>query len=1263
MFYLRGSAAVSYFRIERLLAKIAYIVPQITGLHAEYIHFIDQNEALSPHQTSILSDLLSYGMSLVDPIEPAGKLMLVVPRLGTVSSWSSKATDIAHQCGLNTIRRIERGIAYYLEVEPTKKMTWGDQLAVSALLHDEMTETVLYELSNGECLFKSHAPKQLKEISIENGIYALEEANVSLGLGLSKFELEYLLDEFSKLNHHPTDVELMMFAGIHSEHCRHKIFNSQWIIDGELKPDSLLSIMKNTYEKHATEPVQMIIKTETHNHPTAISPRVGAATGVGGEMRHESAAGRGGKPKAGLIGFSVSNLNIPGFKHSWEWEYGKPNRVASALEIMLEAPIGSAQYNNVFGRPTLCGYFRTYQQAILGADGPEVRGYHKPIMIAGGLGEMLKIHELKQTLSPGMHFIVLGGPAFLIGLGGSIAVSIHAGSDMEGLDFALIQRDNPEMQRRCQEVIDACCRMGVHNPIVSMRSVGSGGLANAVSELLYTHKMGGRFQIKAIPTADLSLSPLELWCNEAQERFIVVIHPDAMPSFSAIARREGCPFAVIGEVLNEPKIIVEPSDSTPDPVHVPIALLFGEWSRLRRKVDRRSVVLPALELPNNLYDMVFKLLRLPVIADKSFLITMTDRSVTGLVARDPMVGPWQVPVSDCGVTAESFQGYRGEAMAMGERSPIALINAAASARMAVAEAITNIVAAHIASLSDVHLSANWMAACGFQDEDAKLYDAVQAIGVEFCAQLGLSIPAGKDSLSMQTVWFEEGKEKRVASPLSLVVSAFSKVVDIRKTLTPQLRTDVGNTILIFIDLSSGNQRLGGSAIAQVMQQVGNLAPDVDDPKRLQSFFTVIQRLNAAEKILAYHDRSDGGLFVTFAEMAFASHVGIQVQISALGNEPASILFNEELGAVIQVKLEDLDTVLEEFSDYGLIECHPIASVDQSDYLTIVYYDEVILSFDRMMLQRMWSETSYHLQALRSNPRCALKQFETISDREDPGLHAYWLFDIAEDITAPYINVGVSPKVAILREQGTNGHVEMAAAFYGAGFICVDVHMNDLVENRIHLSDFKGLVACSGFSHGDVLGAGQGWAKRILYHAEMRDQFQTFFSRSDTFTLGVANGCQMLSSLKEIIPGALGWPTFHRNLSEQFESRLCLVEIQHSPSIFLKDMEGSVLPIPVAHGEGRVEFESEKRQEQMIREDLIVLRYVDTRGRRTSAYPANPNGSILGITGLTTLDGRATIMMPHPERAFRTVQYSWHPKEWGEDAPWMRLFRNARVWVN
>ncbi|MEO9747988.1 MULTISPECIES: phosphoribosylformylglycinamidine synthase [Marinobacter] len=1301
MLELRGAPALSPFRSRKLHTRLQDIVPAVEHVYAEFMHFTDLEFPLSESDQAVLDRLLTYGPS-VSAEEPDGVLFLVVPRPGTLSPWSSKATDIARNCGLRQIRRIERGIAYY--VKANRKLSLEQREKIAALLHDRMTQKVFHEMGGAELLFHTDEPRTLNRVPVlSGGRQALVDANRSLGLALAEDEIDYLVKSFSDLERDPTDVELMMFAQANSEHCRHKIFNASWDIDGEGQEKSLFAMIRNTFEmnsegvlsaykdnasviagsrggrffpepetgvyRYHEEDIHILMKVETHNHPTAIAPAAGAATGSGGEIRDEGATGRGSKPKAGLSGFTVSNLNLPNDPQPWELGYGKPERIASPLDIMIEGPIGGAAFNNEFGRPNLAGYFRTFEEVAPGAGGEEVRGYHKPIMIAGGLGNIRASHVEKGNIPVGAKLIVLGGPSMLIGLGGGAASSMDSGSSNENLDFASVQRDNPEMERRCQEVIDRCWQMGDDNPICFIHDVGAGGLSNAMPELVKDGGRGGRFELRDIPSDEPGMSPLEIWCNESQERYVMAVAPENLEQFDALCRRERCPYAVIGEASEAHHLELGDSYFDDRPVDLPMDVLFGKPPRMHRSVSRSSFTKPIFDSTKiDLNDAVSRVLRLPSVGSKSFLITIGDRTITGLVARDQMAGPWQVPVSDVAVTSSSFDVKTGEAMAMGERTPVAVIDAPASGRMAVGEVITNLAAAPVAKLSDIRLSANWMAAAGHPGEDENLYETVRAVGMELCPALGITIPVGKDSMSMKTVWEEDGGEqKSVTAPLSLIISGFAPVTDVDRTLTPQLATDAGDTDLILIDLAAGQNRLGGSALAQVYRQVGAVAPDLDDPEDIKAFFAVIQGLNADSKLLAYHDRSDGGLFVTLAEMSFAGHTGIDIKLDGLAEDASQFpreLFNEELGAVIQVRREDTGFVLQQFSAAGLGDhTSVIGTVNQDDHIRYTFEGQSVISRPRTDLQRLWAETSYRVQSLRDNADCAQEEFDNLLDSSDPGLHAELTFDINDDISAPYINTGARPRVAVLREQGVNGQVEMAAAFDRAGFESVDIHMSDLLSGRVSLEGFNSLVACGGFSYGDVLGAGEGWAKSILFNDRVRDQFAAFFNRQDTLALGVCNGCQMLSNLHELIPGSEGWPRFVRNQSEQFEARLVMAEVPASPSAFMEGMAGSRMPIAVAHGEGKVEFPAGTSADQLSDSELIALRYVDNRGEVTTRYPWNPNGSEAGITGVTTRDGRVTILMPHPERVFRTSQLSWHPADWGEDAPWIRMFRNARRWFS
>jgi len=1288
---LRGSVALSPFREARLIERLRAVLPAVEAVYAEYRHFAALDRELTETELAILQRLLSYGPQRANA-ELRGDLLLAVPRLGTISPWATKATDIAHHCALKKIRRLERGIAWTVRIAGGARLTAEARAAVAALLHDRMTESVLDNVEQAAALFDQESPAPLTTVDvIGDGRAALEAANRELGLALAVDEIDYLHENFTRLGRNPTDVELMMFAQANSEHCRHKIFNADWVIDGKKQEHSLFAMIRNTHQlqpqgtlvaykdnasiiqgfrterffpepssheyRYHEEDTHILMKVETHNHPTAISPFPGAATGAGGEIRDEGATGRGAKPKAGLAGFSVSNLRIPGGEQPWETDHGKPGRIASALDIMLDGPLGGAAFNNEFGRPNLAGYFRTFEEQVAG----EVRGYHKPIMLAGGVGNIRAQHVHKQAIAPGASIVVLGGPAMLIGLGGGAASSMATGSSHEELDFASVQRGNAEMQRRCQEVIDQCWARGADNPIVSIHDVGAGGLSNAVPEIIHDAGLGGEFELRRIPNDQPGMSPMQIWCNEAQERYVLAVDDRHLDAFQRICERERCPMAVIGHATAQKHLTVTDREHGARPIDLDMQLLFGKPPRMKREVKRVKKKLPAFKTKGiDLRDAAYRVLRLPAVANKTFLITIGDRSVGGLVCRDQMVGPWQVPVADVAVTASGYHAYTGEAMSMGERTPLALINPAASGRMAIGEALTNIAAARIAKLPDVKLSANWMAPAGHPGEDAGLYDTVRAVGMELCPALGISIPVGKDSMSMKTVWEERGEQRAVTAPLSLIVSAFAPVTDVRKTLTPQLRTDRGPTDLILIDLGKGQNRLGGSALAQVYKQVGNEAPDVDDPRVLKLFFAVIQALNELGFVLAYHDRSDGGLFATICEMAFAGRTGVRIELDDLGRDPLAALFSEELGAVLQVPRDRLNGILGALKEAGIARtAHRIGSIAADDRISFVRRGQELFGDTRVNLQRAWSETTYRMQQRRDNPDCAQQEYDRILDDTDPGLQAVLTFDPAEDIAAPYIASGARPRIAILREQGVNGQLEMAAAFDRAGFSALDVTMSDIADGRVRLGDFKGFAACGGFSFGDVLGAGEGWAKSILFNSRVRDEFSAFFTRADSFALGICNGCQMMSNLHEIIPGAEHWPHFVRNSSEQYEARVCMVQIPQNPSLFMGGMAGSFLPIVVAHGEGRAEFRAPADWERVTAASLVALRFVDNRGNVTQVYPYNPNGSPAGIAGLTTADGRFTIMMPHPERVFRASSNSWKPDAWGEDGPWLRLFRNAR----
>ena len=1299
---LRGSAALSQFRLDKLYASLKISAPSVTHIYAEFVHFAFSENALDAAQQNTLQQILTYGAQTKSEA-PAGELFLVIPRIGTISPWASRATDIANNCGLANVMRLERGIAYYASTSTGAALSDAEKVTLKAAIHDRMTEMVFGDLNDAQKLYHAATPAPLSSIDILNGgKTALEAANNDMGLALSPDEVDYLLENFTKIGRNPSDVELMMFAQANSEHCRHKIFNADWIIDGEAQKISLFGMIRNTHKLnpghtvvaysdnssivagqktkrfypqngeygYTTEDMHYLMKVETHNHPTAISPFAGAATGAGGEIRDEGATGVGSKPKAGLTGFSVSNLNIPNFVQPWEKKsgesnYGKPGRIATPLQIMTDGPLGGAAYNNEFGRPNIAGYFRTFELESNG----EVRGYHKPIMLAGGVGNISANHSLKSVIPAGAALIQLGGPAMLIGLGGSAASSMDTGANTENLDFDSVQRGNPELQRRAQEVIDRCWQLGEQNPIVSIHDVGAGGISNAFPELVNDAKVGAIFQLRDVHNEEPGMSPRELWSNEAQERYVMAVLPADLPRFMAMCERERCPFAVVGYATEERHLTVADSHFANKPVDMDLSVLLGKPPKMTRDVKSVSKKLSAFDTSKiDIKDAVARVLRLPGVADKTFLITIGDRSVTGLIARDQMVGPWQVPVSNVAVTLAGYETNIGEAFAIGERAPLALINAPASGRMAIGEAITNIAASFIDDISNLKLSANWMAPAGHAGEDAALFATVKAVGMELCPALGISIPVGKDSMSMKTVWNDAGTDKAVTSPISLVVTAFANTTDARKTLTPQLRADLGETKLILIDLGNGKNRMGGSSLAQVYGQIGDVAPDVDKPEQLKNFFAAIQTLNAENKILAYHDRSDGGLFTTLCEMAFAGRVGLLANIHAPSgdakNNTLASLFNEELGAVIQVRASEAEAILAQLTKNLSVQI--IGDVNNKNQVEIAINGKNVFTDTRVNLHRMWSETTYHMQSLRDNPICAQQEYDRILNTADTGLHVHTTFDINDNIAAPYINK-TRPKMAILREQGVNGQVEMAAAFDRAGFAAHDVHMSDVISGRVSLKDFAGLVACGGFSYGDVLGAGEGWAKSILFNSRANDEFSAFFNRSDSFALGVCNGCQMMSNLHSIIPGADHWPHFVRNKSEQFEARFAMVEVLESPSLFFSGMAGSRMPIAVAHGEGFAEFNSKSAVNDVLANKLATLRFIDSASTATEVYPFNPNGSPLGLTGFTTTDGRFSIMMPHPERVFRAVQHSWRPDAWKandslEDAPWMRMFRNARKFI-
>ena len=1310
---LRGSPALSAFRLDKLKAGLAEV--SYARVQTEYWHFVEVQRPLSAQEQEVLIRLLTYGPA--QEKEGRGDLFLVTPRFGTVSPWASKATDIAHSCGLAAVTRVERGVAYWFGKGLIGRFSEQDKAALAAAIHDRMTEVVLGDIDAADGLFAHVPPRPLNSIDLlGQGRRALVEANTNMGLALSPDEIDYLAENFQRIARNPTDVELMMFAQANSEHCRHKIFNADWVIDGEKQGHSLFGMVRETHKAHPqgtivaysdnaavmeggaaqrfmpqaggryaykAEVAHTLMKVETHNHPTAISPFPGASTGSGGEIRDEGATGRGAKPKAGLCGFSVSNLGIPGFTQPWEKSIGKPERIVSALDIMIAGPIGAAAFNNEFGRPNLAGYFRTYEDTFAG----ETRGYHKPIMIAGGVGAISDGQTHKLPFGAGTLLIQLGGPGMLIGMGGGAASSMATGANAADLDFDSVQRGNAEIQRRAQEVIDRCWSLGADNPIVAIHDVGAGGLSNAFPELVHGAgaTTGARFELRDVPSEEPGMAPKEIWCNESQERYVLAIPAGRLEDFRAICERERCPFAVAGQATDDATLVVADKLFDNQAVDMPLEVLLGKAPKMTRDVRHVAREFPLFDLTDvDLREAASRVLAMPAVAAKTFLIAIGDRTVGGLCSRDQMVGPWQVPVADCAVTLRDFRGYAGEAYAMGERTPLAILNAPASGRMAVGEAITNLACADIGAIDNIKLSANWMAAAGHvkTGEDAALFDTVKAITLDLCCRLGISIPVGKDSMSMRTAWSDAEGAKEMTAPVSLIVTAFAPVGDTRRSLTPQLRTDAGPTALILLDLGRGRNRLGFSCLAQAYNQFGNEVPDLDDPLLLKNFVAAIQALNRDGLLLAYHDRSDGGLFAAICEMGFAGHTGVTVNLDTVCWDAASTdhdgseikpdkmvrgrfndrvlaaMFSEELGAVIQVRAEDRNAILARLKDeFDLGECtHVIGQLNSRDEIRFVRNAKPVFNEPRVALQRAWSETSYRIQALRDNPQAAQQEFERLLDAADPGISPVLTFDPQQDIAAPMIATGARPQVAVLREQGVNGQIEMAAAFDRAGFAAFDVHMSDILSGRVRLKDFAGFAACGGFSYGDVLGGGAGWAKSILFNQRARDEFEAFFARADVFALGVCNGCQMMANLTELIPGGAHWPRFTKNKSEQFEARLVTVEVLDSPSLFLGGMAGSRIPVPTAHGEGYADFS----QQGDAAKAIPVIRYVDNAGQPTESYPLNPNGSAGGINGYTTGDGRFTVVMPHPERVFRSVQYSWAPRNWGEDGPWMRMFRNART---
>lgn len=1315
MLALPGRRAVSDFRLAKLKSTLQDLGLPLVDIQATYWHFLQLDSALTQSDRALAQTLLTYG----DPpirakgISAKGKSsstrteVLVVPRLGTISPWSSKASDVFHLCGLNQVTRVERGVKW--QIASNKNLSAAQLGVLTRTLHDPMTESILASADEASRIFATDEPTPLECIDLlGGGRGALEAANTSLGLAMSDDEIEYLDEQFTAIKRNPTDVELMMFAQANSEHCRHKIFNASWTVDGQGRDASLFGMIRETHKANpsgtlvayddnaavleggmgerlfampdsrryefAKEPVHFLVKVETHNHPTAISPFPGAATGSGGEIRDEGATGRGGKPKAGLVGFSVSDLHLPGYERPWELTASKPDRIVSALDIMLEGPVGGASFNNEFGRPGIAGYFRTLE--VKRPDDPaSVRfGYHKPIMLAGGIGNIRESHVTKEKFAPGAVIIVLGGPAMLIGLGGGAASSMASGASSEDLDFASVQRSNPELQRRCQEVIDACVAAGDHNPILAIHDVGAGGLSNALPELVHDAGRGGDFELRDTLIAEAGMSPMQLWSNESQERYVLAIDESRLEEFKTLCERERCLYAIVGRATGDGQLKLRDRHFAKDdsvdaqrracPIDMDLEVLLGKPPRMNRDVVHVDVNNGRLDLGGvSISHAAQRVLRLPGVGDKTFLITIGDRTVTGLIHRDPMIGPWQVPVGDAAITLADHRGFRGEAMSIGERAPLALIDSAASARMALGEAITNMMSADVDKLSNLRLSANWMAAAGAEGQDAALFDAVQALARDISPALGISIPVGKDSLSMRTLWKDESGDHSVTSPVSLVISAFAGVSDVRQCLTPELRLDVDDTVLLLVDLGAGRNRMGGSALAQVFSQIGDECPDIQSADWLNAAFDAVRDLTRSGKLLAIHDRSDGGLFVTLAEMAFASRAGLDIDLGALEGDPLEILFNEELGLVLQIRRKDAQSAAKRFKEAGIVDLVSIVGrVTDHDSVSISSASRGLFYATRSELHRVWSETSWQMQRLRDNPDCADEERDRLWDANDRGLGAAKVrFNPEDDIAAPYLNKK-QPRVAVLREQGVNGHIEMGAAFSKAGFEAFDVTMTDIIDGREDLTNMSGFVACGGFSFGDVLGGGQGWAKGILYNNRVRDSFARFFERDDTFSLGICNGCQMMAGLSEFIPGAQAWPRFTRNRSEQFEGRLVLTEIESSPSVVLDGMQGSRLPVAVAHGEGYANFSEQGSHEEVEVNGQVALRYVDGESRVTERYPFNPNGSVAGIAGVTSTDGRSTILMPHPERVLRSVSHSWYPPEWGPTGPWLRLFRNARVWL-
>jgi len=1277
MIMLEGGAAFSAFRLDTLKAALAERVAapgDAVAVEAAFVYLLDLERPLDADTSARARSLLG-----ASDAAPAAGGFFISPRKGTISPWSSKATDIFANCGLSAVRRVERAVRMVVSCGG-REAPFARLRPALDILHDRMTEGLYDDLGD----FFAHRPPAAGRVFdvLGRGRAALEEADAAMGLALSGDEIAYLLENYTREGRNPTDTELVMFGQVNSEHCRHKIFNAAWVVDGRAEALSLFKMITHTHARHPEgtlvayadnssviegfpvsafrmdpetrrygfedDQIDLLMKVETHNHPTAISPFPGAATGVGGEIRDEAATGRGSRSRAGISGFMVSNLRIPGYVLPWEREIaGFPRRLASPLAIMTDGPLGGAAFGNEFGRPQLCGFFRTYEEQVAGRH----RGYHKPIMLAGGMGCIRRCQVSKQPVPPGALIVQLGGPALRIGLGGGAASSMATGSNDEALDFDSVQRGNAEMERRCQEVIDACAALGAENPILSIHDIGAGGLSNGCPELV--ERTGATFQLRAVRNEEPSMSPMEIWCCEAQERYVLAIRPEDRARFERLCDRERCPAAFIGVARADRRLVLEDAHFGDRPIDMDVSVLLGKPPRMVRDVARAAPSAAPLDLARVAPEEALeRVLRLPAVADKTFLITIADRTVTGLVCRDQMVGRYQLPAADCAVTAHGYTAHTGACMAVGERTPVALLSGPASGRMAVGEAITNCAGAAIGAIGAVKLSANWMCACGEPGEDAELFDTVRAVGLAFCPALGVAIPVGKDSLSMRTVWTDgAGASHRQVAPLSLIVSAFAPVSDVRKTVTPDLKP--GASLLALVDLGRGQNRLGGSALAQVYNQVGDRPPDCDDPALLRAFFDAMQEAVGCGLLLAYHDRSDGGAIVTLAEMAMTGGRGLHADLP--GDRAFESLFSEELGAVLQVAEDRAGELRALLDRHGLgAMTHIIGRPAADRSFTVTAAGAPAIATDITRLRRLWSALTNRMQALRDNPVCARQEYDNALDADDPGMT--FRLTYAPDEAPCSITLQEKPRVAILREQGVNGHVEMAAGFSLAGFEAVDVHMTDLLAGRADLATFGGLVACGGFSYGDVLGAGSGWARSILFNARLMERFAAFFNRPETFTLGVCNGCQMVSQLKAIIPGADRWPRFQRNLSEQFEARYATVEVTESPAILFQGMAGSRVPIAVAHGEGLAVFDTPADEAAAI----SALRYVDGRGRPTERYPWNPNGSAGGRTGFTTDDGRATILMPHPERGFRSAQLSYKPDDLftGEAGPWMRMFRNA-----